>query len=84
MIDIRETARAIADLKIADPASRLAAIHQQVRIYGVELLMCLANAIQPTNEQEALAVNWLKQEVAKIANQIPLPVAAKPSKEKAS
>lgn len=77
MIDIRAVAKGIAELKMTDPASRQAAIHAQVRNYGVELLMSIANAIQPTKEDEYAAVSWLKNEVAKIAAQIPEPLPPK-------
>lgn len=81
MIDIREVAKAIADLKIDDPASRAVAIHEHLRNYGTELLNCLAAAILPTHPGEAECVAWLRQEVQKVASQIPSPIQKKEPKK---
>lgn len=77
MIDIRQVAKVIAELKIADAAARQAAVHQHLRNYGVELLTCLANAIMPTTPEEEKAVLWLKGEILKQAQQIPEPLQPK-------
>lgn len=82
MIDIRQVAKAIGEIKINDPAAKQAAIHQHLRNYGVELLGNLSQAIVPTNESEAAAIMWLKDEIKKLISQIPQPVPTK--QEKAS
>ena len=45
--------------------------HAAIRSYAIDLLMNLSQAIQPLSQDEIAVVAWLKQEVIKIAAQIP-------------
>jgi hypothetical protein len=69
MQDIRALAAAIAKHHADTNLEVLA--HAVIRSYAVDLLVNLANAIQPTKPEELLAVDWLKKEIIQVAAQIP-------------
>lgn len=47
--------------------------HTAIRSYAVDLLMNLGMAIQPTSNAERTMVAWLRQELTRVAAQIPEP-----------
>lgn len=74
MIDIRAVVAEIVKAKGAsDVAAFQALTHACIRKYGQELLLNLAQAITATTPEEQNIVNWLKVQVALVAEQIPSP-----------
>lgn len=86
MQDIREVARQIVDHarlnpKLAPPRNMRPLtefspafptfVHGLIRSYAVDMLLSIAQAMQPSDESEAKAVAWLRGELVKIAQGIP-------------
>lgn len=72
MIDIAQVVQGIVKVRNAsDEKAYTKHTHALVRQYGQELLLNLAAAILPTTAGEQECVAWLKDQVAKVANQIP-------------
>lgn len=77
MQDIRDLAHAVT-ATIPDALEKFGGIgeievmvHAALRSYAVDLLLSLANAIQPSNDAETQAVLWLRDQIVRVAAQIP-------------
>jgi ferric-dicitrate binding protein FerR (iron transport regulator) len=78
MIDIRAIVSQIVQAKGASDVNAFAILtHNLVREYGQQLLVNLAQALNPSTPEETAVVHWLQGKLVEMARQIPEAVAHK-------
>jgi hypothetical protein len=80
MIDIRAVVGQIVQAKGASDVNAFTVLtHNAVRDYGQNLLLNLAQALNPSTPEEQAVVGWLQQKLVEMAKQIPGPITTKES-----